>query len=338
MTTTVVRTGGTITSIDGATLGLLAVRSGSADQPAFGLVNESGFVEIAPGSAVAKLDADSLVWQTSDTLGRGPVVIGNATGEAATSLDGICWSTRHQRRPPTCRPGEQGIPGEVFDLAVSKDGTHVAGTVTTATPDLIATTRLMIWTIDGSVVLDAIVEGPPETRLAWVDYQTVLLELGDRVAIGDGNSVETGLSPTAVAGDGTGSAYVGTADGAIWVISPNETSVLADSVHDGLIDSMDVLEGQLASFGNDGFLVITDVATGTVLRRIPVGSTGGSVAWADQGTVALAKDDRVVYFEVEPVDVSTLAVELITRSLTEAECETYLQASCDEWSDTLADR
>lgn len=332
VTRTVVPIGAPLDTIDGSGHGLLGVKRTGEGQATIGVVGPDGFVEAAAGFAAAPLDRSVLVWQTADRLGRGPVVTGEPSGAIAATFDGICWSEHHESRPPTCRPGQDGVPGEAYDLSASPDGSYVAGTVTTATPDHVATTRLMVWSNDGSLVQEVVLDAPPRTRIAWVNNEIIATENGWLVDITDGSWVTVDLAPTAIGGEGSGSAYAGTSRGGLWSLSPGGSELVADAVHDGLIDSVDVLEDRIASFGNDGVLAVTDRVSGSVLRRIPVGPTRGTVAWVDTTTVAVAQGDQVTLFSVDPIDLATLAGELVTRTLTEPECQTHLGVSCDEWS------
>lgn len=105
-----------------------------------------------------------------------------------------------------------------------------------------------------------------------------------------------------------------------------------EAAHDGLIDDIDVSSAGISSYGNDGLLVITD-ATGTVLRRIGIDGRVNAIEWVDADTVAVANATGVILLDVEPVDLADLVEAIVTRELTEPECETYLEMSCEQWSE-----
>lgn len=305
------------------------VRGGPSD--VWGVADRSGFMELGLGRSARGFGEGAVLWQQGDTTGHGPLIAGNRAGEIAVTFEAICWSESKDGFPPTCREGQQGVPGEVGDIAISRSGERVAALVTTAGTDFVATTSVYVWSADGRL-LSRSQEVPisPESQIVWVDDETLVTTSGWLIAANDGALSRHTVDVTALATGVDGTPYAGDASGSIHRLDRNE---VAATVHTGRVAALAVgVEGSIASYGDDEMLVIVEPAAGTAIRRFRAGVGGTALAWVDETSVAFASGSSVTFLTIEDIDLSRAVVSSTNRTLTEAECEAYLLRTCDSWN------
>ena len=118
----------------------------------------------------------------------------------------------------------------------------------------------------------------------------------------------------------------------VWNSATGE-EVLAFDGHAGLVVAVDFSSdgSQLVSGGSDTLAKIWDVATGLEIQTLtehPRGVSG--VAWSSDGTIVTVSDLGDVRLHIRDLDaLERIALERVTRSLSEAECRQYLHVeSC----------
>ena len=315
---------------------LLAAIGRGSDSHVWGVADRSGFVEVGPGRSPRGFGEGAVLWQQGDNAGLGPLVAGNRTGEIAVTFEAICWSESVDGFPPTCREGQDGLPGEVGDIATSRAGERVAALVTTAGTDFVATTFVYVWSADGRL-LSRSQEVPisPESQIVWIDDESLVTTSGWVIAASDGALSRHTVDVTALATGVDGTPYAGDASGSIHRLDQGE---VAATVHTGRVSALAVeLEGSIASYGDDEMLVIVEPAAGTAIRRFRAEVGGTALAWVDEATVALASGSSIAFLTVEDVDLIRAVASSTNRTLTEAECETYLLRTCEGWEAYIAD-